>query len=49
LRDDHYIYDEESYSLVGERTRRRYQMGNAVTIQVVKVDVARRQMDLMLA
>ena len=48
LLDDHYIYHEESYSLMGEKSHRRYRMGDAVTIQVVKVDVARRQMDLML-
>jgi ribonuclease R len=49
LRDDRYVYHEDSYSLVGELTHRRFRMGDAVTIQIVKVDVARRQMDLMLA
>ncbi len=49
LRGDHYFYHEESYCLVGERTHTRYRMGDAVTIQIAKVDVARRQMDLMLA
>ncbi len=49
MRGDHYFYHEESYSLVGERSHIRYRMGDAVTIQIAKVDVARRQMDLMLA
>jgi len=49
LRDDHYFYHEETYSLVGEHTHQRFRMGDAVTIQIARVDVARRQMDLMLA
>lgn len=49
MRGDHYHYHEESYSLVGEHTRARYRMGDAVTIQIASVDVARRRMELVLS
>ncbi len=48
LHDDYYTYHEETYSLVGEQFRQRYRVGDRVTVQVASVDVAKRQMDLML-
>ena len=46
LTDDYYQYDEASHSLIGRRTRRRYRLGDRVKVNVVRVDVQRRQMDL---
>ena len=48
LQDDYYQYREETFSLVGERSRKTYRVGDAVTVQVANVDVAKRQMDLVL-
>ncbi|HLN28769.1 MAG TPA: ribonuclease R [Gemmataceae bacterium] len=45
LDDDYYQYDEASHSLTGKRTRRRYRLGDKVKVQVVRVDVQRRQLD----
>jgi ribonuclease R len=45
LTDDYYYYDEASHSLTGRRTQRRYRLGDKVRVQVVRVDLQRRQLD----
>jgi ribonuclease R len=45
LPDDYYYYDEATHSLLGQRTNRRYRLGDKVKVQVVRVDVQRRQLD----
>jgi ribonuclease R len=45
LHDDYYDYDEATHSLLGTRTHRRYRLGDKVKVQVVRVDVQRRQLD----
>jgi ribonuclease R len=49
LHDDYYQYRAETYSLVGEHSRKTYRVGDSVTVQVAKIDVAKRQMDLVLS
>lgn len=48
LTDDYYEYVETPPSLVGTRTRRRWRIGDAVTVQVVRVSVEQRQVDFVL-
>jgi ribonuclease R len=45
LIDDYYYFDEASHSLTGRRTKRRYRLGDKVRVQVVRVDLQRRQLD----
>jgi ribonuclease R len=45
LLEDYYDFDERSHSLIGRRTRRRYRLGDKVHVQVVRVDLQRRQLD----
>lgn len=49
LHDDYYHYHEETYSLVGEQFRKRYRVGDGVRVQIASVDVAKRQIDFLLA
>lgn len=49
LDDDYYQYDEETYSLIGKQTKRRFRLGDSVRIQVVKVDLEDRRIDFELA
>ncbi len=49
LDDDYYEYDEESYSLIGHRTKRRFRLGDRVRVQVVNVDLEERRIDFELA
>ena len=46
LNDDWYEYRSRQNRLVGRRNRRVYQIGDEVTVRVVKVDVLRNQIDL---
>jgi ribonuclease R len=46
LPDDYYYFDEASHSLIGQRTKRRYRLGDKVKVKVVRVDLARRQANL---
>jgi ribonuclease R len=46
LPDDYYSFDEDTHSLIGRRTGRRYRLGDRVRVQVVRVDLQRRQLDL---
>ncbi|WP_333887757.1 ribonuclease R [Clostridium sp.] len=39
LEDDYYVYDEKHLSLIGERTRNIYKLGDEVRINVSKVDL----------
>ncbi|MBE6066429.1 MAG: ribonuclease R [Clostridium lundense] len=39
LNDDYYIYDEKHLCLIGERTKKKYKLGDAVRIKVDKVDI----------
>jgi ribonuclease R len=48
MADDYYRYLERSHSLRGENTHKVYQLGGRVRVQVVRVDMERRQIDLGL-
>jgi len=48
LVDDYYVYEEESFSLTGRRTRRRFRLGDRVEVRVARVDAENRQIDLDL-
>jgi ribonuclease R len=49
LTDDYYWYDESTHSLLGQRRGKRYRLGDRVQVQVVRVDVQRRQLDFRLS
>jgi ribonuclease R len=46
LGDDYFRFTESSHVLVGERTRRAYRLGDHVRVQLVRVDLERRMIDL---
>src|SRR5580765_6487753 len=48
MADDYYRFLEKSHSLRGENTQKVYQLGDRVRVQVVRVDMDRRQIDLGL-
>jgi ribonuclease R len=48
LTDDYYHFDESTHSLEGQRTGKRYRLGDRVQAKVVRVDVQRRQLDFRL-
>ncbi|MEE9167178.1 MAG: ribonuclease R [Candidatus Neomarinimicrobiota bacterium] len=48
LDDDYYGFDELDLSLVGKKSRQKYQMGKRVTIKVRSVSLEKRQADFTL-
>ncbi len=48
MADDYYRFVERAHILRGENTGKEYRLGDKVTVQVVKVDMERRQVDLGL-
>src|SRR5207244_7129920 len=46
LTDDYYYFEEASHSLIGSRTKRRFRLGDKVKVQVARVDIQKRQLDL---
>lgn len=45
LQNDYYHYDGGRQQLVGERTGRKYRLGNAMDVQVQRVDMESRRID----
>ena len=48
ISDDFYVLDEKNYCIIGQRKKKKYQLGDEVTIKVKKVDLAKRQIDFSL-
>jgi ribonuclease R len=49
LGGDYFQYDEARHELRGERTGRKFQLTDKVTVQVARVDMEARKIDLVLA
>lgn len=49
MTDDHYEYDERTFSLIGVHTRRTIRLGDAVRVQVAAASVEARKIDLVFA
>jgi ribonuclease R len=45
LADDYYEYDEDNYCLRGRSTGKIYTLGDRVTVEVVKADLIKKQLD----
>ena len=43
LDDDYYIFNEAQLSLIGERTKKVYKLGDKVKVECVNVDMANRE------
>ncbi len=48
MADDYYRYREQQHVLFGENTRKTYRLGDQVKVQIIRVDMERRQIDLGL-
>jgi len=48
MTDDYYVFNDKAHVLKGENTRKVYRLGDRVEVQVVRVDLERRQVDFAL-
>jgi len=49
LKGDYYIYNKDDHSLIGKKSKRKYQLGDAVQVQVKHADLIKKQLDFILA
>ena len=48
MRDDYYIYNQETYTIMGERSHKIFKIGDTVRIKVDNVNVDFREIDFVL-
>ncbi len=48
ISDDYYIFDESTYTIIGEATKKTYKIGDTVNIRVAKVNVDLKEIDFEL-
>ena len=49
LGDDYYDFDERNFCLIGKRHNHKYQLGDAIRIQVAKANLEKKQLDFTVA
>ncbi|WP_166386080.1 MULTISPECIES: ribonuclease R [unclassified Polaribacter] len=48
IKSDHYIFDEKQYAIVGQATKKIYQLGDEVVVRVKHTDLERKHLDFAL-
>lgn len=48
IQSDFYIFDEKQYALIGQSTKRIYQLGDEVTVRVKNTDLEKKNLDFYL-
>ena len=48
MTDDFYIFDEDEYCIYGKHTGKRFQLGEEVKIEIVKANLAKKQLNFKL-
>jgi len=49
LGNDFFNFDEKKYAIVGERTGKRYTLGDAIRIKIEKIDLDKKAIDMVIA
>jgi len=48
MSDDFYVIDTKNYCLTGKRTDKKYQLGDPVIVEIVRTNLAKKQLDFKL-
>ena len=48
MKDDYYVFDEKNYRIIGKRRKKVYQLGDNVQIEILKANLAKKQLDFAL-
>lgn len=48
IKDDYYTFDEKEYAIVGDKTKKTYQLGDEVVVMVKSTDLTKRHLDFSL-
>ncbi len=49
LTDDYYAFNAKTYSITGEKTKKKYSLGDTITFKIVGADMERRTLDYTIA
>ena len=49
LKGDYYIHNKDEHSLIGKKTKIKYQLGDSIQVQVKHADLIKKQLDFILA
>ena len=49
LKGDYYIYNKDEHSLIGKKSKTKYQLGDSIQVQVKHADLIKKQLDFILA
>jgi len=48
LDDDYYTFDEKNFCIVGHKNKRKYQLGDALKVQIIRTNLFKKQIDMMV-
>lgn len=46
--NDYFFFDEQNYCVVGRKSNRKFQLGDPITVRVVRADLIKKQLDFAL-
>ncbi|WP_299314225.1 ribonuclease R [uncultured Aquimarina sp.] len=48
MNDDHYIFDQDEYAVIGQHSKKVYQLGDEVYVKVKNADLVKRHLDFTI-
>jgi len=48
MKDDHYVFDDDHYALIGKNSKTMYQLGDEVIVKVKDTDLVKKHLDFTL-
>ena len=48
IKDDKYYYSSEEASLIGKKNKKKYQLGDSITVEVKKADLIKKHLDFVI-
>lgn len=49
LLDDYYYFDEDNYCIIGRSSKKTYQLGDEVNVEILRANLPKKQLDFALA
>ncbi len=48
IKDDHYEFDQDTYSIIGQHTKNQITLGDEVVVKVKEADLVKKHLDFHL-
>ncbi len=48
LEDDYYTFDEKNFYISGHRNRKKFQLGDKLNVQIIRTNIIKKQIDMMI-